>query len=96
MTDHIFQFFQLIVHTIFSGILDTSIGNNKVYNIIYIYIYATNAKLRVMLVHCGSDDKNFLTPNGRSRNLNVYVSTVMEVFGKSSYSTFTVASEVAQ
>ena len=33
MTDHIFfQFLQLIVHTIFSGILDTSIGNNKVYN----------------------------------------------------------------
>ena len=59
-------------------------------------LYATNAKLRVMLVHCGSDDKNFLTPNGQSRNLDVYVYTVMEVFGKSSYSTFTLASEIAQ
>ena len=57
---------------------------------------STNAKFWVMLVHCVSDHKNFLTPNGQFRNLNAYVYTVMEVFGKSSYSTFTLASEVAQ
>ena len=53
MTDnifHFFQLFQLIVHTIFCGILDTSIGNNKVSNI-YNIIYKTVCALQINVMY---------------------------------------------